>query len=90
MTRIGLRHLPQPPEPETVAPCPEVDLDLLKWLEATYPPRCYEGEPGQSIEQHLKYAGAVGLISLLRNTRDQQVQDLMENALAANLTRSNL
>ena len=68
-------------------PCPEIDLDLLKWLEAAYPPRCYEGNPGESLEQHLKYAGAVGLISYLRNERDMQGQNLMEDALAANLTR---
>lgn len=50
---------------ETGAPCPDLTETLLVWLEAAYPPQCYDPQR-ESLEQHLKYAGKVDLIASLR------------------------
>ncbi len=49
-------------------PLPDIDLGLLECLERLYRPRCYTGS--ETLETHLLYAGAVGLIQVLRNTYD--------------------
>lgn len=53
-------------------PVPEVDLTLLEFLEELYPPRCYTGT-GETLEAHLKYAGAVELVQMLRGSYEEQV-----------------
>jgi hypothetical protein len=51
---------------------PEVDTTLLEYLEKSYPPMCYDPTPGETLERHLMYAGAVNLISVLRQAHDEQ------------------
>lgn len=64
-----LRRIPN----GTTLPIPEVDLTLLEFLEELYPPRCYE--PGrESLEDHLKYAGMVDLVRMLRGSYEEQQQ----------------
>lgn len=43
---------------------PYVTESLVEALEALFPPRCLK--VGESVEQHLRYAGKVELIALLR------------------------
>lgn len=43
---------------------PEVSPRLVKFLEEAYPPRCKS--PGESLEEHMLYAGVVRLIALMR------------------------
>lgn len=43
---------------------PEVPEDLVEFLEAIYPPKCMDRVT--SVEEHLRYAGAVELVELLR------------------------
>lgn len=52
----------------------------MKWLEASFPPRCYE--PSQeTLEAHLLYAGRVSLVASMRVTLEQQKAG--QGALAA-------
>lgn len=39
---------------------PSIPPELVEYLEAAYPPRCMY--PGESIEEHLRYAGKVDLV----------------------------
>lgn len=43
---------------------PDIPLDLLEYLETVWDPRCMM--PNESVEEHLRYAGAVGLVTLMR------------------------
>lgn len=52
-------------------PIPEIDLTLLEFLERLFPPRCYTAE-GESLEDHLQYAGAVALVQCLRTSYEEQ------------------
>lgn len=61
-------------------PAPYVPEGLVQWLEATFPPRCYE--PNQEkLEDHLLYAGRVSLIASMRGT--VEAQKVKGGALAA-------
>lgn len=52
---------------------PEVPEDLLLFLEKLYPPKCYTAR-GESLEQHLLYAGMVELVAYLRASYEEQVE----------------
>jgi len=43
---------------------PEVPEDLVAYLEAAFPPRCKK--PSESLEEHVRYAGCVELVEILR------------------------
>ena len=47
---------------------PQLSEDLIEDLEEHYPPRCIE--QGESIEDHLRYAGMVELVQNLRARLD--------------------
>lgn len=49
---------------------PEVPEDLLAFLSASYPPRCYTA--GETVEAHLLYAGAVELVAAMRAAYEDQ------------------
>lgn len=53
-------------------PIPEVPEDLLLFLEKLFPPQCYTGTRGESLEAHLLYAGKVELVSYLRASFEDQ------------------
>lgn len=61
-------------------PVPRVSEELIKWLEATFPPKCYEPAK-ERIEDHLLYAGMVTLIQSMKITMTEQ--QMGEVALAA-------
>jgi hypothetical protein len=46
------------------APCPDLTEQQLAYLEALFPPRCLK--PNEMVEDHLRYAGKVELIAMLR------------------------
>jgi hypothetical protein len=66
-----------PLDPE--ATLPDIDADLIKALEALYPPKCYTGDT--SIEEHLLYAGRVLLIAELREECNRQIRDAITTAI---------
>lgn len=43
---------------------PPVPQELVEYLEAAFPPRCMQA--GEGLEDHLRYAGKVELVSALR------------------------
>lgn len=47
-----------------IRPFPHYATDLLRIMEAENPPRCMK--PGESVEDHLRYAGRVELIAELK------------------------
>lgn len=49
---------------------PEAPEELLVWLETVFPARCYTSTDGETLEQHLLYAGKVDLIDLLRSANE--------------------
>lgn len=51
---------------------PEVTKDLVEWLEACYPPVCYDPRR-ESLEAHILYAGTVELVRVLRNLHEHQM-----------------
>lgn len=61
-------------------PAPRVPEELVKWLEASFPPRCYDPNV-EVLEAHLLYAGRVGLVASMRATFEQQKAG--QGALAA-------
>lgn len=65
---------------------PEISEPLLQWLEDVFPPRCYTGS-GETIEDHLMYAGQVSLIQKLRAI---QTERLATEAADAPLTEEEL
>ena len=52
-------------------PCPDIDPELVAWLERRFPPRCYNPK-NETVELHLAYAGAVSVIQDLRGLCDRQ------------------
>ena len=74
MMRRPLNHATAAPQLNGTpgADWPEVPEDLLKHLEAIYPERCYRATPGQTLEDHLQYAGAAGLVADLRGVFEEQ------------------
>lgn len=64
----------------TVTPAPRVPEELVKWLEARFPPKCYEPSL-EKLEDHLLYAGMVGLVASMRGTLEEQKAS--HDALAA-------
>ena len=62
---------------EATATWPEVPEDLLLHLEAAFPPRCYDHR-GESLEDHLVYAGRVGLVEAMRSAFEQQRKEALE------------
>lgn len=57
-------------QPDT-RPAPRIPEELVKWLEETFPPMCYDPTT-QKLEDHLLYAGRVSLIASMRGTLEQQ------------------
>lgn len=49
---------------------PPISPRLLERLEKDYPARCKE--PGESLEEHMEYAGMVKLVGILRTHFDRQ------------------
>ena len=49
-------------------PLPDLSRDLIEDLEENYPPRCKT--PEESLEDHLRYAGMVELIDVLRQRHE--------------------
>lgn len=47
---------------------PRLTMRDIEALEAVYPPRCLR--PGESVESHLRYAGKVDLILVLKSLVD--------------------
>lgn len=47
---------------------PDIDGELLAYLEGAYPPRCIQ--PGERFEDHVRYAGKVELIAAMRSQYD--------------------
>ncbi len=57
--------------PNLYGPVPLVPPDLVKWLRLAYPVRCYAfGE--ETLEDHIKYSGAVALIEKLAEVSGAQ------------------
>lgn len=53
---------------------PLIPKELLRYLQEGHPPRCYTAI-GESIEQHLRYAGKVELIATLAAHAQQQAEE---------------
>ena len=51
---------------------PELDEATVAHLEGLFPPRCMQ--PDEHVEDHLRYAGAVDLVALLRHHLTLQQQ----------------
>ena len=60
-------QLPIPGQSEV----PTIPDAMLRWLEATYRPRCMKVD--ESERAHMLYAGSVVLVARLRELRDLQV-----------------
>ena len=54
----------------SIVETPVPDEDLLEFLEATFPPRCYDPS-AETLEDHLKYAGKVDLVQAMRLAYDR-------------------
>lgn len=52
---------------------PTFTEEQLRFLEATFPPRCKD--PLESLEAHMLYAGHVALIALMRNASGIKISD---------------
>lgn len=55
------------------APWPDIPQDLLERIEATYPPRCYDGR--EALEEHLQYAGVSAFAVYLRQLYEEQQEE---------------
>lgn len=76
VTKAAIKRLLGPPSPRM----PSMPRDTLEWLEANYPPKCYE--PGrETLEAHLQYAGKVDLVQFLRASYSETTDDIAMSAL---------
>lgn len=66
--------LPQGSDLGELEAVPTIPDALLKWLEATYRPRCLTVT--ESERAHMEYAGSVKLVARLRQLRDLQVANM--------------
>lgn len=42
---------------------PSWTAEQIEWMQKTFPPHCYRGVPGESLEEHLRYSGVVDFVS---------------------------
>ena len=70
-----MRRQPWPDLTTISATPPEVTKELVRWLQTQYPPRCYSGDAGETLEQHLQYAGKVDLVFELATIHEDQRTD---------------
>lgn len=57
-------------------PMPDIDEELLDYLEGLYPARCYNPMQ-EDLETHLRYAGKVDLITVLRASFEEQSEPVV-------------
>lgn len=53
---------------------PEISKELVEWLELAFPAKCY-APGGETLEDHLLYAGKVGLVAMLRVEYQEQQEE---------------
>lgn len=62
--------------PDLTEKLPVFSRESLEALEGLFPPLCLGR--GESVEDHLRYAGKVELVEMLRNRHDQWAQAQVE------------
>ncbi|MBK3400432.1 hypothetical protein [Methylobacterium ajmalii] len=58
---------------------PDIPEDLVDFLDATFPPRCYQFG-AEALEEHLLYAGSVALVQVLRGVFERQAKEAEDDA----------
>ena len=71
-------------------PCPDLTEAQVAWLEVHFAPKCYEPTK-ENLEAHLKYAGKVELVAMLRAQLDERTggdEHLDPTTMPADLARA--
>lgn len=63
---------------------PDIDAELVAYLKATFPRRCYD-PANETLEEHLKYSGMVELAERIAHAYEVQVEEASEEGVAVDV-----